>query len=121
MLAENDMFGTIEAYDIEVLGEGVLTNLQLEPQLEQELIAKQKNDPEIELLKQKIRSKEASEEWKIHEDSGLRYKERMVVPKDKRVRERVLKEAHNTRFAMHPGSNKMYRDLKRRNWWKRIK
>ncbi|KAM1011997.1 hypothetical protein FF1_047138 [Malus domestica] len=121
MLAENDMFGTIEAYNIEVLGEGVLTNLQLEPQLEQELIAKQNDDPEIELLKQKIRSKEASEEWEIYEDGGLRYKERMVVPKDKRVRERVLKEAHNTRFAMHPGSNKMYQDLKRRYWWKGMK
>ncbi|XP_070682471.1 uncharacterized protein [Malus domestica] len=121
MLAENDMFGTIEAYDIEVLGESVLTNLQLVPQLEQELIAKQKDDLEIELLKQKIISRKVSEEWKVYEDGGLRYKERMVVPKDKRVRERVLKEAHNTQFAMHPGSNKMYRDLKISYWWKRDK
>lgn len=93
----------------------------MEPQLEQERIAKHKEDLEIELLKQKIISKEASKEWKVHEDGGLRYKERMVVPKDKRVRDRVLKEAHNTQFAMHPGSNKMYRDLRRMYWWKSMK
>lgn len=30
----------------------------------------------------------------------------------------MLREAHCSRFAMHPGSSKMYHDLKPYYWWK---
>ncbi|GKC89250.1 putative nucleotidyltransferase, ribonuclease H [Tanacetum coccineum] len=32
-------------------------------------------------------------------------------------REAVLTEAHNSPFSIHPGSTKMYRDLKHNFWW----
>ncbi|WVZ71044.1 hypothetical protein U9M48_019670 [Paspalum notatum var. saurae] len=37
---------------------------------------------------------------------------RLVVPKDMELRKKILDEAHTSIFAMHPGSNKMYQDLK---------
>ncbi|WVZ93465.1 hypothetical protein U9M48_039443 [Paspalum notatum var. saurae] len=38
---------------------------------------------------------------------------RLVVPKDMELRKKILDEAHTSLFTMHPGSNKMYQDLKR--------
>jgi hypothetical protein len=29
-----------------------------------------------------------------------------------------MREAHNSRYSIHPGSTKMYKDLKTRYWWK---
>ncbi|KAL4340132.1 hypothetical protein GQ457_08G027320 [Hibiscus cannabinus] len=37
---------------------------------------------------------------------------RIVVPDDGELRQTILTEAHSSPFSMHPGSTKMYRDLK---------
>ena len=42
------------------------------------------------------------------------FKERLCVPDIKLIRELVLKEAHETAYSIHPGSEKMYQDLKKR-------
>ncbi|WVZ97853.1 hypothetical protein U9M48_043362 [Paspalum notatum var. saurae] len=56
------------------------------------------------------------------DDQGvLWFKNRLVVPKDMELRKRILDEAHTSIFTMHPGSNKMYQDLKQKFWWTRIK
>lgn len=36
----------------------------------------------------------------------------MYLPDDKTLKNEVLKEAHESRFAIHLGSTNMYRDLK---------
>jgi hypothetical protein len=33
------------------------------------------------------------------------------------IRELILKEAHEAAYSIHPDSEKMYRDLKKRFWW----
>ena len=42
----------------------------------------------------------------------LYYKNRVCVPDDNDLRKVILEEAHNGSFAIHPGSTKMYQDLK---------
>ena len=37
------------------------------------------------------------------------------------VRDLVLEEAHKSRYSVHPGSNKMYLDLKVHYWWPNMK
>ncbi|WVZ63617.1 hypothetical protein U9M48_013233 [Paspalum notatum var. saurae] len=37
------------------------------------------------------------------------------------LRKKILDEAHTSMFTMHPGSNKMYQDLKQKFWWTRMK
>ena len=44
-----------------------------------------------------------------------------MVPKDLELRKRILDEAHLSRYSIHPGSNKMYQDLRQRLWWTRMK
>jgi hypothetical protein len=45
------------------------------------------------------------------------FKDRLCVPDIKSIRELILKEAHETMYSIHPGSEKMYQDLKKRFWW----
>jgi len=44
-----------------------------------------------------------------------------VVPKDLELQKEILDEAHLSRYSIHPGSNKMYQDLRQRLWWTRMK
>ncbi|GFZ15639.1 hypothetical protein Acr_25g0000480 [Actinidia rufa] len=46
---------------------------------------------------------------------------RLCVPNIPEVKRQVLEEAHNTKFTMHPGGTKMYRDLKETFWWPGMK
>ena len=46
---------------------------------------------------------------------------RICVPNDEEIKKQILYEAHNTPYAMHPGTTKMYRDLKKHFWWPRMK
>jgi hypothetical protein len=46
---------------------------------------------------------------------------RMYLPDDQPLKREVLQEAHESRFATHPGSTKMYRDLKDCYWWPNMK
>jgi hypothetical protein len=45
----------------------------------------------------------------------------LVVPKNPELRKKILDEAHLSKFSMHPGSNKMYHDLRYLYWWTRMK
>jgi hypothetical protein len=49
------------------------------------------------------------------------FKNRKVVPKDVEVRQQILDEAHLSRYSIHPGSTKMYQDLKQHYWWTKMK
>ena len=46
---------------------------------------------------------------------------RICVPEVKSIRESILREAHDSAYSIHPGSTKMYLDLKERYWWYRLK
>jgi CO dehydrogenase/acetyl-CoA synthase alpha subunit len=39
---------------------------------------------------------------------------RIVIPNDVELRRDILDEAHKTRYTVHPGSTKMYQDLKKK-------
>ena len=51
----------------------------------------------------------------------VRFRGRLCVPQRSQVKEDILKEAHRTRYTVHPSENKMYQDLKKTYWWKRMK
>ncbi len=47
-------------------------------------------------------------EYQMKEDGYLYYKGRICVPNDEALKKNILKEAHNSVYAMHSGSTKMY-------------
>jgi hypothetical protein len=44
-----------------------------------------------------------------------------VVLKDFELRRMIMNEAHCSRYSIHPGTNKMYQDLKKNFWWTRMR
>ena len=46
---------------------------------------------------------------------------RICVSNDEKIKKLILYEAHNTLYAKHPGTTKMYRDLKKHFSWPGMK
>ncbi|MCF6774896.1 transposase family protein [Corynebacterium sp. MC-12] len=81
-----------------------------------EVIAKQ--DLDSSLLELKALVKEGKVEvFSQGGDSALRYQGRLCVPCVDGLREKILDEAHNSSYSIHPDSTKMYRDLRDMYWW----
>ena len=62
-----------------------------------------------------------AKEAKIDEEGILRIKGRVCVPRVDDLIHTILTEAHSSRYSIHPGATKMYRDLKQHFWWSRMK
>ena len=50
----------------------------------------------------------------------LFFGKRIVMPKDHNLRRIILDEAYSSQFSIHPGSTKMYQNLKQNFWWTRM-
>jgi hypothetical protein len=51
----------------------------------------------------------------------LWFKDMLVVSKKEAMKKKILNEAHTSRYSIHPGSTKMYHDLRQQFWWTRMK
>jgi hypothetical protein len=43
------------------------------------------------------------------------------VPSDEAIQEEILSEGHDSKYGIHPGSMKMYANMKKLFWWKDMK
>jgi hypothetical protein len=90
--------------------------VELEPTLERDIKDGQKNDEQINEIRQLVldgKGKDFQEDG----EGVVWFKDRLCVPNIKSIRELILKEAHETAYSIHLGSEKMYQDLKKRFWW----
>ncbi|KAA0056645.1 ty3-gypsy retrotransposon protein [Cucumis melo var. makuwa] len=97
-----------------------LAQLSVQPTLRQRIIVAQLNDS---YLVEKCRLVETGqgENFSISSDDGLTFKGRLCVAEDSAIKTELLTEAHNSPFTMHPGSTKVYQDLKSVYWWRNMK
>ena len=88
-----------------------MANVIVESTIRDQIIAAQKENKGIAHIKERVRKGKATC-FKIDDAGVLWFKNRLVVPKVPELRQSILEEAHTTRLSIHPGSNKMYHDLK---------
>ena len=98
----------------------ILAQFKAQPVLKKIIIDAQKNDEELQKKLQMVRDGDKVE-FLEKEAGSLHFQNRLCVPDDKELKKKLLFEAHNTVFTMHPGGNKMYQDLKQFYWWKGMK
>ncbi|WMV30081.1 hypothetical protein MTR67_023466, partial [Solanum verrucosum] len=55
------------------------------------------------------------------EDGVLRHQGRLCVPDVDGLRETIVEEAHGSRYSIHPGATKVYRELREIYWWNEMK
>ncbi|WVZ70943.1 hypothetical protein U9M48_019572 [Paspalum notatum var. saurae] len=103
-----------EMDEIEVLTEQLAGpySLVIEPTPKDQIIVAQKQDKGMAHIRGEIDDKK-KDCFTLDDQGVLWFKGRLVVPKDMGLRKKILDEAHTSMLTMHPGSNKMYRDLKR--------
>ncbi|KAL0546911.1 hypothetical protein IC582_016830 [Cucumis melo] len=97
-----------------------LAQLTVQPTLRQRIIDAQSNDPYL-VEKRGLAEAGQAEGFSISSDGGLVFERRLCVPSDSVIKTELLSEAHSSPFSMHPGSTKMYQDLKRVYWWRNMK
>jgi hypothetical protein len=90
--------------------------IELEPTLEQDIRKGQKDDEKINEIRQLIINGKGLD-FREDAEGVVWFKDRMCVPNITSIRELILKEAHETTYSIHPGSEKMYQDLKKRFLW----
>jgi len=115
--------------DIEKLGielvlssvmESYLSNLTVQPTLLDEIKGAQVDDPEMERIKVNISKRKALGFYE--DDQGIiRFQGRVCVPQKSGLSAKILSEAHNTLYSIHPGGTNMYRDLRQTFQWSNMK
>ena len=60
-------------------------------------------------------------DYSVKENGEVYYNNQFYVLDDKEMKNKLLYEAHNTIFTMHPGGTKMYQDLKQYYWRRGMK
>ena len=91
------------------------------PSLLSRVIESQGQDTEVVSIRDRVLSSKGDEGWVIHTDGSLWYKGRVVVPQFIELREEIFREFHCSRFIVHLGGMKMYRDLHHQYYWSRMK
>jgi hypothetical protein len=107
---------------IEVIPSGALSHISVEPALQDQIIIAQLSDKGVQIIKENLHQK--TKKYKCFRQDGksiLWFGGRLVVPKNEDLKKRILDEAHLSKFSMHPGSTKMYHDLKPLYWWTKMK
>jgi hypothetical protein len=108
--------------NIEVVSSGALSYIAVEPTLHEQIVMAQIDDKGVQVIKEIIEQKVDKYKCFRQDSKGiLWFGDRLVVPKNPELRKKLLDEAHLSKFSMHPGSNKMYHDLRSLYWWTRMK
>jgi hypothetical protein len=89
--------------------------MEVDSTLEQDSRKVQLGDTKSQEIKEQIKEDEGLG-FNIDEQGTLWYKKHLCVSEAKEVRELILRETHDFAYSIHPGSTKMYHDLKSRYW-----
>jgi hypothetical protein len=103
-----------------VVPQGNLNNIALIPTIKEDVITAQKMDVGMEHIQRRLELGEA-QCFRQDSEGVLWFKDHLVVPKNFELRCKIMDEAHCSRYSIHPGTNKMYQDLKKNFWWTQMK
>nr|CAB3504402.1 unnamed protein product [Digitaria exilis] len=110
--------------NLEIVPHGYFNHNSVEPTLHDQIVEAQLKDAKIKILKRKLSKEKVKEKYKCFRLDGLGvmwFGHRILVPRNTELRRKIMDEAHLSKFSIHPGSTKMYQDLKQNFWWTRMK
>ncbi|XP_075480669.1 uncharacterized protein LOC142521336 [Primulina tabacum] len=101
-------------------GKVTLASLSAQPYLQETVKLNQDRDPVLTKLKEQVREGK-SQDHQIDDKGILWMKRRPCLPDSDNLRQEIMAEAHKSKFSVHQGSTKMYRDIKSNFWWNGMK
>ena len=102
----------------------MLANLSIRPTLVKRIGESQKRDDKLVKIIRDLEyglNPEKDKGFEVDREGWLRKQGRLVVPDIDELRNEVMKESHHSKLTIHPGGNKMYRDMKRTYYWEGMK
>ena len=94
----------------------LLAQLKIRSVLRDRVLVAQQADGKVKEIKERV-NKGIETSFQMLSDGLIAMGRRIYLPEDKILKDEVLREAHESRFA----STKMYRDLKEYYWWPNMK
>jgi len=95
--------------------------LSVTPSLVEEIKQAQESDDWVNQIKEKMIDGKHGP-FELYSDGSIRFQGRRVIPTGcKKIMEQLLKEGHYTPYSVHPGGDKLYKDLKCNFWWSGMK
>ena len=82
--------------------------------------AAQRRDPQLQKIMYEVQQGQ-SRDFVVDREGTLRLGTRLYVPNVDELRKEITEEAHFSAYSIHPGSTKMYQDLKDTYWWNGMK
>jgi hypothetical protein len=110
----------MEKLNLGIVQQGILTNVKPQSVFLQRIIDAQRTDKGMKYIHEKMEVGKANCFRKDNE-GVIWFKDHIVVLKDVEVHQQILDEAHLSRYSIHPGSTKMYQDLKQHYFWTKMK
>jgi hypothetical protein len=109
-IMQSELRREIEYLNLGIVSEAKVT-MEVEPTLEVEIREGQLKDAKLKEIRQLIRDNKISNF--LEDSQGILWLGKQIcVPDLKPTKELILREAHNSAYSIHPGSSKMYKDLK---------
>src|SRR4051812_6171168 len=112
------LYEELRKLNLEIVPQGYVNSLVVKVDLDKDIKFIQKADSDVKNMKRHLAVGGPSV-YRLADDQALYFKNHLVVPsKDNlNLTPDVMKEAHDTPLSIHPGSTKMYQDLRQRHWW----
>ena len=101
------------------LAAGKLANITLRLTLLEKIKEGHDSDSYLKNLKVETNLKETL--FKKSERGIILFKDKICVPDNTDVKKDILLKVYTTPYSLHPGTTKMYKDLKKHYWWPRMK
>jgi hypothetical protein len=100
-----------DKFNLRIIANAEAMKMEVGSNLLQEIRRGQQEYEKVQLIKRNIKE-EKSPGFSEDDEGVLWYKGRICVPNIKELKEKILCEAHESAYSIHPGRNKMYHDLK---------
>jgi hypothetical protein len=117
----SQQFTVVEIDELMTGGPPIMAALVVESMSEDKIKMAHEYDLELQDLMDRAKRGEANGFYLAKGGTLKTSSGRAVVPSNVELRRDILDEAHQTRYTIHPGNNKMYQDLKKKFWWHGMK
>ena len=95
--------------------ESLIAQFQVKADFIEKIKQNQNKDPSLVRIKHEVQEGQAPK-FRI-DDNVLKLENRLCVPDVNGLRQKIMQEAHYSPYTVHPGTTKMYHDVKDHYWW----
>jgi hypothetical protein len=111
-----ELFEEFDKLNLRIVAYIEAMEMEVGSSLLKEIRRGQLEDEKVQEIKRNIQE-EKSPGFSKDDEGVLWYKGWICVPNVKELKDKILYEAHESAYSIHPRGNKMYHDLKATYWW----